>query len=674
MRLRVLVVEHNPISRKWLCFALETAGYQAVEAADGAAALEAMQQHRPQLVLHNPELPDVDGLDLVGRLRSLAASDDPPILALAGPAGPIDPGRHQDLGFVGCLLKPVEPSRLLEAVRARLPLPPATEPTCGHDDVNTRLAYRLAVWESEISILAGLLEAVGAGSRADPVLGELLARFLDAAGVSKGAAYLRDADGRLRLRAQLGFPDPAPCPTPAGPADFFGHAELLHRAVGTGRPIVLPSSTLPANGAGDVLARAGARAVVIAPLVMGEERFGALVIAASRELGEDWIAFAEALGSRFCEALQLTRTTALLKQHEEHLERIVQTLAEGLLITDRHRRFTFANAAAERILGVPVAEMLQRASNDPPWKLTTPEGQPLAPEDYPTRQVLRTGRPLYGMEMGVTRPDGKRVILSVNSSLLRDAGENITGTVTSLTDITERRRQAEQLTRSNAELEQFSYVVAHDLKEPLRTVMSFTQLLAQRCRGSVDARAGEYIERAIGGARRMNELIDDLLAYARVGAQGRRLEPVGGETVFQSALANLQAAIAASGAEVVHDPLPTVTAEAGELGQLFQNLVGNALKFHGEAPPRVRVWAERTGDEWVFSVHDNGIGIDPQHAERVFQVFQRLHSRTEYSGNGIGLATCKKIVEAHGGRIWVESQPGQGATFRFTLPAEPAKA
>ena len=230
--------------------------------------------------------------------------------------------------------------------------------------------------------------------------------------------------------------------------------------------------------------------------------------------------------------------------------------------------------------------------------------------------------------------------------------------------------QARELQRSNEELEQFAYVASHDLQEPLRKVASFTQMLERRYRGQLDERADQYIEFAVDGAKRMQELINDLLAFSRVGRMNEALAPVDTGTLVADARARLAAALDETGGEVVAGGLPVVTGDAGLLTGLFQNLISNAIKFRGDAPPHVEIAAARDGRFWHFSVADTGIGVEDEYAERIFVIFQRLHTRDAYEGTGIGLAMCRKIVEYHGGRIWLApAAPGRGARFEFTLPA-----
>jgi PAS domain S-box-containing protein len=230
------------------------------------------------------------------------------------------------------------------------------------------------------------------------------------------------------------------------------------------------------------------------------------------------------------------------------------------------------------------------------------------------------------------------------------------------------RRIAEELARSNKDLEQFAYVASHDLQEPLRSVTGFLELLERKAGAKLSQEEKQYVDYAIDGAKRMSQMIRDLLAYSRVGTKGIEPQAIKAREPLDEALAALRLGIQESGATVAIDDLPVVLADAAQLAQLFQNLLGNAVKFRCERPLEIRVGAQREGNEWLLWVADNGIGIDPEQGARIFEIFQRLHSRREYPGSGIGLAICKKIVERHGGRIWVQSEPGQGSTFYFTLP------
>jgi PAS domain S-box-containing protein len=290
-----------------------------------------------------------------------------------------------------------------------------------------------------------------------------------------------------------------------------------------------------------------------------------------------------------------------------------------------------------------------------------------------TEQLLEKGH--WKGEVTQNRRDGTRFPAFSSVSALKDHTDKVIGFVAVNRDITERKRleealahEREELARSNAELEQFAYVASHDLQEPLRMVSSYVQLLARRYQGKLDRDAEEFIGFAADGAARMQQMIVDLLALSRLGTHGQQFAAVPCDGALDQALANLQTAIQDSKAKIKRDPLPTVMADHAQLVQLFQNLIGNALKFRGKRAPRVHISAELHAEAWVFSVRDNGIGIDPAYAERVFVLFQRLHGRSEYAGTGIGLAICKKTVGQHGGRIWVESRLKQGSTFYFSLP------
>jgi PAS domain S-box-containing protein len=327
------------------------------------------------------------------------------------------------------------------------------------------------------------------------------------------------------------------------------------------------------------------------------------------------------------------------------------------------------NHAECRLLGCGAGEILGRRVWDFAVPAQVEKGMAVfqAAVEAPNQRMEDT-------ELEMCGRNGDAVLVRLQQNQVRDSHGAVAGLRCTMLDITELRRQEEllkrqaaDLARSNAELEQFAYVASHDLQEPLRMVASFTQLLAKRYAGKLDAKADEYIKYTVDGAKRMQQLIADLLALSRVGTKGGEFRDVPLAEVMSDVLLNLSPAIQESGAAVVEDSLPTVFADRGQMTQLLQNLIGNAIKFRDAKAPQVHISAAEAGDDWTISVRDNGIGIAPEHAERVFQIFQRLHTRDQYPGTGIGLAVCRKIVERHGGKIWLDSTPGGGTTFHFTL-------
>ncbi|MEI6102308.1 MAG: ATP-binding protein, partial [Methanothrix sp.] len=267
-----------------------------------------------------------------------------------------------------------------------------------------------------------------------------------------------------------------------------------------------------------------------------------------------------------------------------------------------------------------------------------------------------------------------------SNPVLNDEG-GVEFIVEQLQDITERKRaeqalvkNSEDLARSNADLAQFAYVASHDLQEPLRTITRFVQLLEKRYQGKLDQDADEFIGFIVSGTKRMQQLINDLLAYSRVNTRKEPPNIMKIEDAIQRAMQNIQYVLEDTRGTIIYGEMPSIIADEPQMTQLFQNLIGNALKFHGEEAPRVEISAARKGNDWIFSVRDNGIGIDPQYKDRIFEIFQRLHTCEEYAGTGIGLAIAKKIVERHEGHIWVESQSGKGSTFNFTLPVDAKNA
>jgi PAS domain S-box-containing protein len=385
-------------------------------------------------------------------------------------------------------------------------------------------------------------------------------------------------------------------------------------------------------------------------------------------------ALQEAIQSLQKEISERRRAEEALLESEEKYRTILENIEEGYYEVDLAGNLTFCNDSICRMSGHTKEELM--GMNDRQY--TDQENAGRLYQAF--NKVYRTGEPSRAFDWEVIRKDGTSICMEASVSLRKDSTGKPIGFRGIVRDVTERKRaeealreKTEELGRSNGDLEQFAYVASHDLQEPLRMVTSYVQLLAKRYKGKLDSDADEFIGFAVGGATRMGKLINDLLTYSRVGMQGKELEPTDCETVLNQCLKNLKMAIEEKGAVVTHDPLPMVMADRSKLEQLFQNLIENAIKFRGNEPPHVHVSASRDGNVWTFSVRDNGMGIAPEYAERIFIIFQRLHSREEYPGTGIGLAICKKIVERHGGRIWVESEVGKGATFYFTLPVSKAE-
>jgi PAS domain S-box-containing protein len=376
-----------------------------------------------------------------------------------------------------------------------------------------------------------------------------------------------------------------------------------------------------------------------------------------------------------------------LRQYREHLEELVARRTQELEVANRRLTEEIAErkrAAAEterwatfpklnpnpitevdlagRVLLVnPTTERLfpdlQRRGLAHPW-LADWESVRLAFQDGETRVKVRelmVGDKCYVQTIHHVKEIDRIRVYGLDITERRAAEEKL-------------RHTAEQLTQSNRELEQFAYVASHDLQEPLRVVVGYVQLIERRYKDRLDADADEFIHYITDGVTRMQQLINDLLNYSRIGTRGKQFQTTDMRKVLDRALTNLQKVVEEGGAKITCDSLPSVRGDEIQLVQLLQNLIGNGIKFHSERPPEIDVSARRDGDQWVFAVHDNGIGIEPQYWEQIFVIFHRLHTRQRYAGTGIGLAICKRIVERHGGHIWLDSQPGQGTTFFFTLP------
>ena len=358
------------------------------------------------------------------------------------------------------------------------------------------------------------------------------------------------------------------------------------------------------------------------------------------------------------------------KQAEERFRLAVESSPSGMVMVDSQGRIVLVNAEAERLFGYKRDELLGQST-----ELLFPERfRNLLPHLRPTFQALPEARPMgAGLELYGLRKNGTEFPIEIGLNPIKTSSGAFV--LSAIVDITERKRtenelvqQTRELARSNSELAQFAYVASHDLQEPLRTVASYTELLEHRYGDRLDEDARTYIKFARDGAVRMQRLLEALLAYSRVGTRTR--EPISTDAgrALDHALDALKAAIDEAGAKIVRGKLPAVMADPTQLAEMFQNLVGNGVKFRGKIAPVVEIGARRRDSAWVFSVRDNGIGIESVDFDRIFQVFQRLHTREEYPGTGIGLAICRRIAERMGGTVWVESEPGKGSTFFFDVP------
>jgi PAS domain S-box-containing protein len=378
------------------------------------------------------------------------------------------------------------------------------------------------------------------------------------------------------------------------------------------------------------------------------------------------------------------RDISVRKEAERHLVQtegkyrgLLEAAPDGMVVVNQSGEIVLLNAQAENQFGYQRDELLGQIV-----KTIIPEGfaERLIADETRTAAEALAQQIGTGIELTGRRKDGSEFPIEIMLSPL-DSAEGILVTA-AIRDISVRKegeadlvQKIDELNRSNQELEQFAYVASHDLQEPLRMVASYTQLLSKRYKGKLDSDADEFIAFAVDGANRMQRLIQDLLTYSRVGKRGLELHDVSSDRALQQALKNLSAVVEERGAVVTHDPLPVVKADEVQLVQLFQNLVGNAIKYQGAGVPHVHIFAQRSGtSKWTISVRDTGLGISPEFFERIFGMFQRLHKRDEFEGTGMGLAICKKIVERHGGSISVESQLGEGSTFRFDLVGSERKS
>ena len=384
-----------------------------------------------------------------------------------------------------------------------------------------------------------------------------------------------------------------------------------------------------------------------------------------------------------------------LQESEERYKLLFDTMLQGVIFQDSDGHIASMNPAAEKIIGYKFNQIQGRTLNDLIGKTIHENGQPFNVEEYPSIVALKTGQEVKNVVMGIHHaarknytwlnihavPEfmrGEKIPYQVYMTFeditedkqinekLRHARDNLEKQVKERT--LELEKVVDELKRSNEELQSFAYITSHDLQEPLRTIASYAQLIKRRYEGQLDQDADEFIDFMVNGASRMKNMIQGLLDYSRVGTQGHEFKEFKSEYALNYALTNLQSAINENNAEITYDKLPTIFADKNQIVSVFQNLIGNALKFQKDGlKPEIHISANKKDKEYVFSVRDNGIGIEKQYTHHIFEVFKRLHAIDEYKGAGIGLAIVKRIIDRHGGRVWVESEFGKGSTFCFTL-------
>jgi signal transduction histidine kinase/DNA-binding response OmpR family regulator len=735
----ILIVEDNPISMKMTRVALEAEKYTVLMAEDGRTALELVQAHSIDLILQDLHLPDIHGIELVGRIRSLPGMERVPILAVTGFTSKAEPIASVAVGpgptgFTDYLVKPVEPSRLVKIVRGYLLSSSSPPQTLRQGPSPYR---RFLVANDNLSEL------------------KLLKTNLEGLGFQVTCAN----DGQIALElARQCRPDAIITDTLMPRLDGFRLCQAIKEDVRLcGLPVVMVSGTYFVASDRDL-----ARSVGALGMIEHKADFEATILAilAMLEVGQQKLALSDAPAAHFPIEQYARAVSHQLEQHvllEHAQQQRISQLEAKLAVLGGFTRAVELSAPLPKVLDEVLrcalnaagicngAVFLEDASGF--LRLATQVGftsesseavtgffrkfdgfRALEVPEKPTsicdlvghdEQTIvngtdaksclavplllgggRIGALLITSEenhLGSDWPDFAQALgnqiadtIELTQSLdalqsseirYRELNIELEQRVAELLDAAAENAQmlellrtaGAELARSNQDLKQFAYVASHDLQEPLRKVRLFAQLLSTQYKGKLDTSADETINSIVDGAERMQNLIQSVLLYARLGRTGQPFAPADCNAVLQQALANLQGAIEAEGAVITIAPMPTVVADAKQLVQLFQNLIGNAVKFHGAEKPVIQVRAEPTGSAWTFTVQDNGIGIDCQFAERIFLIFQRLHSREEYSGTGIGLAVCKKIVEIHGGRIWLESQlsvngVSKGATFCFTLP------
>ena len=628
-QIKVLVVDDEPSNLRFLSKLLTAQGYQVYQAICGQLALNVAIAHCPDLILLDIRMPEMNGYEVCRRLKATAETEQIPVIFLSVLDEMNDKLQAFRVGGADYITKPFQ----VEEVLARI------DKQVGLQKLQQQLKEQNYQLQQSQSLLASILN-----SSLDGVV---------------AYSAVRNSEGNI-VDFQWLLINPAA-------EKFYGL--LLNEIVG--KNLLTELSQLRNNGLFDLYVS------VVETGETVDREF-------SYEHERDTIVWLHIVAVKLNDGLAVTfrnitdrkRAEIALRDSEERFRAIFEQAAVGIAKTALCGQFMRVNPGFCQIVRYAESELLQQN-----WQAITHPDDIEADKEY-VSSLLSGNIQTFSLEKRLVCKDEAVRWANVTVSAMRDAKGTPQYLICAIEDISERKlvqellqasldtqtRYAQELTRSNAELEQFSYVASHDLQAPLSTIAGYAQLLEKRCHNQLDAQGNKFIRNIVNSCGRMQALIDDLLEYSRVGRSEKPFDVIDCNLVFEDACANLQLAIRQDRASVTRGDLPRVRGDSFQLLQLFQNLIGNAIKYRSSEAPMVHVGASRQGDSWVFSVQDNGIGIAEQYHPRIFQLFQRLHSQKQYSGTGIGLAICQRIVDRHGGRLWVESEPNRGSTFYFSIP------
>ena len=627
--IKVLVVDDQPSNLRFLSKLLTAQGYQVYRAICGQLALNVAIAHCPDLILLDIRMPEMNGYEVCRRLKATAETEQIPVIFLSVLDEMNDKLQAFRVGGADYITKPFQ----VEEVLARI------DKQVGLQKLQQQLKEQNYQLQQSQSLLASILN-----SSLDGVV---------------AYSAVRNSEGNI-VDFQWLLINPAA-------EKFYG---LLLKEI-VGKNLLAELSQVRNNGLFDLYVS------VVETGETVDREF-------SYEHERDTIVWLHIVAVKLNDGLAVTfrnitdrkRAEIALRDSEERFRAIFEQAAVGIAKTALSGQFMRVNPGFCQIVRYAESELLQKN-----WQAITHPDDIEGDREY-VRSLLSGNIQTFSLEKRLLCKDRAVRWANVTVSAMRDANGTPQYLICAIEDISQRKlvqellqasldtqtRYAQELTRSNAELEQFSYVASHDLQAPLSTIAGYAQLLEKRCHNQLDAQGNKFIRNIVNSCGRMQALIDDLLEYSRVGRSEKPFDMIDCNLVFEDACANLQLAIRQDRASVTRGDLPRVRGDSFQLLQLFQNLIGNAIKYRSSEAPMVRVSASRQGDSWVFSVQDNGMGIAEQYHPRIFQLFQRLHSQKQYSGTGIGLAICQRIVARHGGRLWVESEPNRGSTFYFSIP------